>query len=405
MIINSSKIRDQFPILSRKVNGHDLVYFDNGATTQKPQLVINAETNYYKNENSNIHRGVHFLSELATDRFEQTRNTIQTFINAKYNHEIIFTKGTTESINLVANGFRSLLKKGDEIIISEMEHHSNIVPWQICCEISGAKLKVISILDNGELDLKVFENLLNRNTKLVSIAHISNALGTINPIAKIIKLSHGFGAKVLIDGAQAASHIKLDVQELDSDFYCFSAHKMYGPTGVGIIYAKEDLLNVLPPYQGGGEMIKEVSFEKTSYADLPYKFEAGTPNIAGVIAFKSAIDFILELGLKNIAIHENELLQYATSEILKIEGIKLFGTSENKSGIISFNIDNIHSYDIGVILDKMGIAIRTGHHCTQPLMSKYNIPGTARLSFGVYNTKHEVDICITAIKKAKMMLS
>ena len=405
MIINSSKIRDQFPILSRKVNGHDLVYFDNGATTQKPQLVINAETNYYKNENSNIHRGVHFLSELATDRFEQTRNTIQTFINAKYNHEIIFTKGTTESINLVANGFRSLLKKGDEIIISEMEHHSNIVPWQICCEISGAKLKVISILDNGELDLKVFENLLNRNTKLVSIAHISNALGTINPIAEIIKLSHGFGAKVLIDGAQAASHIKLDVQELDSDFYCFSAHKMYGPTGVGIIYAKEDLLNVLPPYQGGGEMIKEVSFEKTSYADLPYKFEAGTPNIAGVIAFKSAIDFILELGLKNIAKHENELLQYATSEILKIEGIKLFGTSENKSGIISFNIDNIHSYDIGVILDKMGIAIRTGHHCTQPLMSKYNIPGTARLSFGVYNTKHEVDICITAIKKAKMMLS
>jgi len=404
-MLDISKIRAQFPILNRKVNGKELVYFDNGATTQKPQTVIDAEANYYANENANIHRGVHFLSGLATDKFEETRNTIQAFIGAKHNHEIIFTKGTTDSINLVASGFRTLLNKGDEIIISEMEHHSNIVPWQMCCEQSGAKLKVIPLLDNGSLDINEFDNLLSENTKLVSVTHISNALGTINDIETIIAKAHNFGAKVMIDGAQAASHIALDMQKLDADFYCFSAHKMFGPTGVGVLYGKEDSLNTLPPYQGGGEMIKEVSFSGTTYAELPHKFEAGTPNIAGVIAFKSAIDFITELGVETIAKYEDELLQYATSEIRKIEGVKIFGTTQNKSGIISFNIDGLHPYDIGMIVDKLGVAIRTGHHCTQPIMQRFNIPGTARISIAVYNTKAEVDVCINAIKKAKQMLS
>ena len=404
-MININKIRDQFPILKRKVNGKDLVYFDNGATTQKTQSVIEAESNYYTNQNSNVHRGVHFLSGLATDKFEDTRNTLQKFIGAKHNHEIIFTKGVTDAINLVSNGFRTLLKKGDEIIISEMEHHSNIVPWQMCCEQSGAKLKIIPLLDNGELDMNTFNNLLSENTKLVSITHISNALGTINPIKEIIKKTHAVGAKILIDGAQAASHITLDMQELDADFYCFSAHKMFGPTGVGVLYGKEDVLNNLPPYQGGGEMIKEVSFSGTTYAELPHKFEAGTPNIAGVIAFKAAINFINDLGIEQIAKYEEELLQYATSEILKIEGVKIYGTAKHKSGIISFNIEGIHPYDIGVIVDKLGIAIRTGHHCTQPIMERFNIPGTARISLAVYNTKEEIDICINAIKKAKQMLS
>jgi len=404
-MLNISKIRAQFPILSRKVNGQELVYFDNGATTQKPQVVIDAEANYYANENSNVHRGVHFLSGLATDKFEKTRNTIQKFIGAKHNHEIIFTKGTTDAINLVANGFKTLLNKGDEVVISEMEHHSNIVPWQMCCEQSGANLKVIPLLENGELDMLTFENLLSENTKLVSVTHISNALGTINPIEEIIKKTHATGAKILIDGAQAASHITLDMQELDVDFYCFSAHKMFGPTGVGVLYGKEESLNELPPYQGGGEMIKEVSFSGTTYAELPHKFEAGTPNIAGVVAFKAAIDFINDLGINQIAKYEEELLQYATSEILKIEGVKIYGTAEHKSGIISFNIEGIHPYDIGVIVDKLGIAIRTGHHCTQPIMERFNIPGTARISLAVYNTKEEIDICINAIIKAKQMLS
>ena len=404
-MLNISKIRAQFPILSRKVNGQDLVYFDNGATTQKPQSVITAESNYYQNENSNVHRGVHFLSGLATDKFEETRITIQNFINAKHSHEIIFTKGTTDSINIVASGYRTLLNKGDEIIISELEHHSNIVPWQMCCEQSGATLKVIPLLDNGSLDMIAFENFLSENTKLVSVSHISNTLGTINPIEDIIEKSHSVGAKVLIDGAQAASHISLNMQSLGADFYCFSAHKMYGPTGVGVLYGKEDVLNELPPYQGGGEMIKEVSFKKTTYANLPHKFEAGTPNIAGVVAFKAAIDFITELGLSNIAKYEEELLQYATEEVLKIEGLKIYGTAKNKSGIISFNINELHPYDIGMIVDKMGIAIRTGHHCTQPIMERFNIPGTARISLAVYNTKEEIDICINALKKAKMMLS
>jgi cysteine desulfurase/selenocysteine lyase len=404
-MINIDKIRAAFPILSRKVNGQDLVYFDNGATTQKPQAVIDAESNYYANENANVHRGVHFLSGLATDKFEETRNTIQAFIGAKHSHEIIFTKGTTDSINLVANGFRTLLNKGDEVIISELEHHSNIVPWQMCCQQSGATLKVIPLLDDGSLDMIEFDNLLSENTKLVAVSHISNALGTINDIETIIAKSHKIGAQVLIDGAQAASHIALDMQKLDADFYCFSAHKMFGPTGVGVLYGTEESLNALPPYQGGGEMIKEVSFEKTTYACLPHKFEAGTPNIAGVIAFKAAIDFITDLGVENIAKYEDELLQYATSEILKIEGVKIYGTAKHKSAILSFNIEGLHPYDIGMIVDKLGVAIRTGHHCTQPIMKKFNIPGTARISLAVYNTKQEIDICMKAIKKAKLMLS
>lgn len=404
-MLDISKIRKQFPILSTKVNGENLVYFDNGATTQKPQSVITAESNYYQNENSNVHRGVHFLSGLATDKFEETRITIQNYIGAKHSHEIIFTKGTTDSINIVASGYRTLLNKGDEIIISELEHHSNIVPWQMCCEQSGATLKVIPLLDNGSLDMIAFENFLSENTKLVSVSHISNTLGTINLIEKIIEKAQAVGAKVMIDGAQAAAHISLNMQSLGADFYCFSAHKLYGPTGVGILYGKEDVLNELPPYQGGGEMIKEVSFKKTTYACLPHKFEAGTPNIAGVVAFKSAIDFITELGLSNIAKYEEELLQYATEEVLKIEGLKIYGTAKNKSGIISFNINELHPYDIGMIVDKMGIAIRTGHHCTQPIMERFNIPGTARISLAVYNTKEEIDICINALKKAKMMLS
>ena len=404
-MLDINKIRAQFPILNRKVNGKDLVYFDNGATTQKPQSVIDAEATYYANENSNVHRGVHFLSGLATDKFEETRNTVQAFIGARHKHEIIFTKGTTDSINLVANGYRTLLGEGDEIIISALEHHSNIVPWQMCCKISGATLKVIPLLDNGSLDMNEFDNLLSKNTKLVSVSHISNTLGTVNDIEAIIEKAHNFSAKVMIDGAQAASHVALDMQKLDADFYCFSAHKLFGPTGVGVLYGKEEILNVLPPYQGGGEMIKEVSFEKTTYACLPHKFEAGTPNISGVIAFKQAIDFITDLGVSEIAKYEEELLRYATAEVLKIEGLKIYGTAAHKSAIISFNIEGLHPYDIGLIVDKMGVAIRTGHHCTQPIMDRFNIPGTARISLSVYNTKQEIDVCVKAIKKAKLMLS
>lgn len=400
-----SKIRNQFPILKRKVNGKNLVYFDNAASTQKPQSVIDTISKYYQEENANVHRGVHFLSGLATDKFEASRNTIAKFINAKHNHEIIFTKGTTDSINLVANGFRSLLNKGDEIIVSELEHHSNIVPWQLCCEYSGAKLKVIPLTDNGELDLVVFDTLLTKNTKIVAVSHVSNTLGSINPVKYIIDKSHQISAKVLVDGAQAAPHILLNMQKLDVDFYCFSAQKMYGPTGVGVLYGKEEALNQLPAYQGGGEMIKEVSFKKTTYADLPHKFEAGTPNISGVIAFKSAIDFITEIGVDKITEHENRLLEYATSEMLKIAGIKIFGTSKKKSAIISYNLKGIHPYDVGLLLDKMGVAIRTGHHCTQPIMKRFKIPGTARISLAIYNTKEEIDKCVSAIKKAKLMLS
>ena len=404
-MIDGSKIRAQFPTLHQKVNGKELVYFDNAASSQKPQVVIDALTYYYNNENANIHRGVHYLSQEATDKFENTRKSVRTFINAKNSCEIIFTKGTTDSINLVANGYRSILNKGDEIIISEMEHHSNIVPWQMCCELSGATLKVIPILDNGDLDMEIFENLLSEKTKLVAITHISNALGTINPIKEIITATHKANAKIMIDGAQAAPHKSVDVQELDVDYYCFSAHKMYGPTGVGILYGKEVLLNQLPPYQSGGEMIKEVSFKKTTYADLPHKFEAGTPNIAGVIAFKASLDFITGLGIKNIAKHEDDLLQYTIDELSKISAIQFIGEAKKRAALVSFNIKDLHAYDIGVLLDKMGIAIRTGHHCAQPIMEHYKIPGTARMSFAIYNTKQEIDSSITAIKKAQKMLA
>ena len=404
-MIDGSKIRAQFPTLHQKVNGKELVYFDNAASSQKPQVVIDALTYYYNNDNANIHRGVHYLSQEATDKFENTRESVRTFINAKNSCEIIFTKGTTDSINLVANGYRSILNKGDEIIISEMEHHSNIVPWQMCCELSGATLKVIPILDDGDLDMEIFENLLSEKTKLVAITHISNALGTINPIKEIITATHKADAKIMIDGAQAAPHNSVDVQELDVDYYCFSAHKMYGPTGVGILYGKEVLLNQLPPYQGGGEMIKEVCFEKTTYADLPHKFEAGTPNVAGVIAFKASLDFITDLGIKNIAKHEDDLLQYTIEELSKISAMQFIGEAKKRAALISFNIKDLHAYDIGVLLDKMGIAIRTGHHCAQPIMEHYKIPGTARMSFAIYNTKQEIDSCITAIKKAQKMLA
>ena len=404
-MLDVKKIRKKFPILSRMINGQKLVYFDNGATTQKTQSVINTESNYYQMENSNVHRGVHFLSRLATDKFEETRIAVQNFIGAQEALEVIFTRGATESINIIANGYRSLLKKGDEIILSELEHHSNIVPWQMCCKYSGANLKIIPLLEDGSLDISGFESLISEKTKLVSISHISNTLGTINPVKYIIKKAHEVGAKVMVDGAQAASHISLNVQELGVDFYCFSAHKMFGPNGVGVLYGKKNLLNKLPVYQGGGEMIKDVSFKKTTYANLPHKFEAGTPNIAGIVAFKKAIDFITDVGISNIAKYEQKLLEYATEELLKINGLKIYGTAKNKSAIISFNIDGLHPYDIGMILDKFGVAIRTGHHCTQPIMEKYNIPGTARVSLALYNTKEEIDICIEAIKKAKIMLS
>jgi len=401
---NEKEIRDLFPLLDIKVNERPLIYFDNAATTQKSREVIAEIEKFYLHENSNIHRGVHHLSQISTDNFEKTRTTVQNFINAEYNHEIIFTKGTTESINLLASCYRETLKKDDEIIISEMEHHSNIVPWQICCQNTGAKLKIIPIDINGNLDLKNFKKLLNSKTKLVAITHISNSLGTINPIENIIKLSHEKNAKVLIDGAQSAAHVKIDVQSLDADFYCFSAHKLFGPTGVGVLYGKEKLLNLLPPYQGGGEMIKDVSFEKTTYAPLPFKFEAGTPNICGVVAFKKAIELIKRIGIDKIQEHEDKLLAYATKKLKKIKGLKIYGEAELKSAIISFNIDGIHHYDLGLILDKMGIAIRTGHHCTQPVMKKFKIAGTARISFAYYNTFDEIDECVKAIEKAKKML-
>lgn len=399
------KIRKDFPILSRKVNGKPLVYLDNAATSQTPKQVIDVIVDYYSNYNSNIHRGVHSLSQEATDVYELSRKKIQTHFNAKHAHEIIITSGTTHSINLVASGFSSVLEKGDEILVSEMEHHSNIVPWQMLCEKTGAVLKVIPMTDEGELDLESYANILSSSTKLVFVNHISNTLGTINPIKEIIEMAHKNGAAVLIDGAQACPHLIPDVQELDVDFYVSSAHKMCGPTGVGMLYGKEKWLNKLPPYQGGGEMIEEVTFEKTTYADLPHKFEAGTPNICGGIAFGAAIDYMNSIGFENIESYENELLNYSTKELSKIERLKIYGTSKNKTSVISFNLEGIHPYDIGTILDKMGIAVRTGHHCTQPIMDYYNIPGTVRASFAFYNTKQEVDILVNAVKKAKLMLS
>lgn len=399
------KVRADFPILSQKVNGKPLVYFDNGATSQKPQVVIDAISKYYCEINANIHRGVHTLSQLATDAYEVSRNTIQNHLNAKYNHEIIFTSGTTFGINLVANGFASLLQAGDEVMVSALEHHSNIVPWQFLCEKTGAKLVVIPMNEKGELVISAFDNLLSEKTKIVTLNHISNALGTVNPIEYIIKKAHGVGAAVLIDGAQATPHLRPDVQALDCDFYVFSGHKVCGPTGVGILYGKEEWLRKLPPYQGGGEMIAEVTFEKTTYADLPHKFEAGTPNIEGGIVLGIAIDYMNSIGFDNIAAYEQELLDYGTKRLQEIEGLTIYGTSENKASVISFNIKGIHPYDIGTIIDKLGIAVRTGHHCAQPIMNFFNIPGTIRASFAFYNTKEEIDIFVEAVKKAQMMLS
>lgn len=399
------RIREDFPILKRIVNGKPLVYFDNAATSQKPQVVIDALVDYYSNYNANIHRGVHTLSQEATNAYEDARKKLQIHFNAAKLYEIIFTSGTTHGINLVATGYATLLNKGDEIIVSALEHHSNIVPWQMLCERTGATLKVIPINEHGELIFSEYEKLLSSKTKLVFVNHISNTLGTINPIKEIIDKSHAVGANVLIDGAQACPHLKPDMQQLDVDFYVGSAHKMCGPTGIGFLYGKEELLNILPPYQGGGEMIKEVTFEKTTYADLPHKFEAGTPNIADAIAFGIAVDYMNEIGFESIASYENELLQYATKKLLNIDGLKIYGTSKNKTSVISFNIENIHPYDIGAIIDKLGVAVRTGHHCTQPIMDFYKIPGTVRASFAFYNTKEEIDIFVEALKKAKIMLS
>jgi len=404
-MLDITKIRADFPILSQKVNGKPLVYFDNGATSQKPQIVIDAISKYYQEINANIHRGVHTLSQLATDAYEISRKKIQAHIKAEFSHEVLFTSGTTHGINLVANGFASILKPGDEILVSALEHHSNIVPWQMLCEKTGAILKVIPMNENGELIMDEYDKLLSDQTKIVTVNHISNALGTINPIKDMIEKAHAVGAAVLIDGAQAVPHLKPDVQELDCDFYVFSGHKICGPTGTGILYGKESWLNKLPPYQGGGEMIKEVTFEKTTYADLPHKFEAGTPNIAGGIVLGTAIDYLNEIGFDNIQKQEKELLEYATEKLLEIEGLKIFGTSKEKTSVISFNIDGIHPYDIGTIVDKLGIAVRTGHHCAQPIMSHFCIPGTIRASFAFYNTKQEIDVLVAAVIKAKTMLS
>ena len=404
-MFNVETIRKDFPILSRKVNGKPLVYFDNAATSQTPQQVIDVIVDYYSNYNANIHRGVHSLSQEATDKYEQARHKIQNHFNAKFAHEIIFTSGTTHGINLVANGFSSILKDGDEVIVSALEHHSNIVPWQMLCERTGAILKVIPMNQEGELVISEYDKLLSNKTKLVFVNHISNALGTINPIENIITKAHNVGAAVLIDGAQASPHIKADVQKLDVDFYVVSAHKMCGPTGVGMLYGKEEWLNKLPPYQGGGEMIAEVTFEKTTYATLPHKFEAGTPNICGGIAFGAALDYMNAIGFENIAKYEHELLEYGTQKLSEIEGLKIYGTAKHKTSVISFNLEGIHPYDVGTILDKMGIAVRTGHHCAQPIMDFYKIPGTVRASFAFYNTKQEIDALVEGVKKAKLMLS
>ncbi len=397
-------IRKDFPILNREVNGKPLVYLDNAATSQTPQQVIDVIVDYYQNYNANIHRGVHSLSQEATDAYEAARIKIQKHYNIAKTHEVILTSGTTHSINLVANGFTSFVKEGDEILVSAMEHHSNIVPWQMLCERTGGILKVIPMNLNGELIMEEFHALLSEKTKMVFCNHVSNALGSINPIKEIIEASHKVGAAVLVDGAQAAPHIKADMQALDVDFYTVSAHKVCGPTGVGMLYGKEEWLNKLPPYQGGGEMIAEVTFEKTTYADLPHKFEAGTPNICGGIAFGAALDYMNSIGFEAITQYEKELLQYATAQLLAIDGLKIYGTAKNKTSVISFNIDGIHPYDIGTILDKLGIAVRTGHHCAQPIMDFYQIPGTVRASFSFYNTKEEVDVLVEGVKRARNML-
>ena len=404
MGLNLTTIRADFPILSRKVNGQDLVYLDNAATSQTPTQVIDVIADYYQSYNANIHRGVHTLSQEATDKFEQARQSIQTHFNIRKSHEVIFTSGTTHSINLVAFGFGTLLGPGDEVIVSALEHHANIVPWQMMCERSGAILRVIPMTDDGTLDMHAYKELLNKKPKLVFVNHVSNALGTINPIEEIIQKAHKVGAAVLVDGAQACGHIKPDLQKLDVDFYTVSAHKLCGPTGIGMLYGKEKWLNKLPPYQGGGEMIDEVTFEKTTYADLPHKFEAGTPNICGGIAFGAALDYMNTIGFDAIGSYEDELLQYATEQLTQIEGLRIYGDNKHKTAVISFNIDSIHPYDVGTLLDKMGIAVRTGHHCAQPIMDYYKIPGTIRASFAFYNTKDEVDTFVNGVQRAVAML-
>ena len=402
---NIESIRNDFPILNTSVNGNKLIYLDNAATSQTPNCVINSISDYYKNLNSNIHRGVHSLSQMATEKYEDTRKKFKSHFNAKSSKEIIFTSGTTHSINLISSGFSKFLNEGDEIIVSHLEHHSNIVPWQMLCEKTGAKMLVIPMNDKGELDLNKFSKILSKRTKVVFVNHVSNALGTVNDIEKIINLSHNVGASVLIDGAQAVPHFKVDVSKLDVDFYVCSAHKFCGPTGVGILYGKKEWLEKLPPYQGGGEMIDEVSFEKTTYSDLPNKFEPGTPNIAGVIASGIALDYINNIGLEEIKEYEDYLLDYATKKLREINGLKIYGESKNKTSVISFNIGDIHPYDIGSLIDNLGIAVRTGHHCAQPIMDYFKIPGTIRVSFCFYNTTDEIDSLVSALKKASTMLS
>ena len=404
MALDVTTIRTDFPILSRKVNGQDLVYLDNAATSQTPTQVIDVIADYYQTYNSNIHRGVHTLSQEATDKFEHGRHTIQTHFNIQKSHEVIFTSGTTHSINLVAYGFGTLLKPGEEVIVSALEHHANIVPWQMMCERSGGILRVIPMTDDGTLDMNSYRELLNKKTKLVFVNHVSNALGTINPIEEIISKAHKVGAAVLVDGAQACGHIKPDLRKLNVDFYTASAHKLCGPTGIGMLYGKEKWLNKLPPYQGGGEMIHEVTFEKTTYAELPHKFEAGTPNISGGIAFGAALDYMNTIGFESIRNYEDELLKYATKKLIQIEGLRIYGDNKHKTAVISFNIDTIHPYDVGTLLDKMGIAVRTGHHCAQPIMDYYKIPGTIRASFAFYNTKDEVDTFVNGVQRAVAML-
>jgi len=405
-VFDVENIREMFPILSRELNDKTLVYLDNAATSQKPQVVIDALSNYYSHYNANIHRGIHTLAEEATAAYESTRVTVKSFINAAFPEEIIFTRGATEGINLVAYTWgRKNIRAGDEIIISGMEHHSNIVPWQILCEERKSILKIIPVTDSGELDMEAYKNLLSSKTKLVSVVHVSNSLGTINPVKEIIDAAHRVGAIVMIDGAQSTVHLDIDVQELNCDFFAFSGHKVYGPTGVGVLYGKKDLLQSMPPFMGGGEMIKEVAFEKTTYADLPYKYEAGTPNIADTVALKSALDFINETGKDAIRKHENDLLQYATSQLEALPGLTIIGTAEEKVSVVSFVIANIHPQDIGVLLDNQGIAVRTGHHCTQPLMAHFGIPGTVRASFAMYNTKEEIDRLVNGLQKAIKMLS
>ena len=398
------KIREDFPILSKKINGSDLVYFDNAATSQTPTQVIKKIVEYYENHNSNIHRGLHSLSADATNQYESSRKKIQNHFGIKNDYEVIFTSGTTHGINIVSSGLESQIGSSDELIVSEMEHHSNIVPWQILCEKTGAKLRVIPMKDNGSIDIEAFKKMLNNNVKFVFVNHVSNSLGTINPIKEIIDLSHKNKTKVLIDGAQGAAHFKINLSEIDVDYYVASAHKLCGPTGVGFLYGKSELLEELPPYQGGGEMISSVTFEKTEYADLPHKFEAGTPNISGVIGFGAAIDYMNNIGFDNIEAHEQELLKYATDRLNKIPGIKIYGDQVNKISVISFNLSNHHPSDIGSILDQFGIAVRTGQHCTQPIMDYYKIPGTVRVSLSFYNTKSEIDLLIDALEKASTML-